>query len=322
MAKTRGKRRHEEHEEHEEHVNHEAWVIPYADILTLLMALFLVLFAIGRVDEEKMELAAESFRRELGGHGPVDLGAGPGAIGPLADGGPSVLDGAGSDPSPSDSTAGMDEDEDTAIVPARVVVVPEGLPGGVGPSTGEGDTERTGDGSDVDGGLDGGVGGDAADGAVGGEAVDALGQIEQLVRELAAETGLADSIGFRREARGLVVTILTDQVLFEEARAQIQPDGYRILDVVAAALIDVPNAVIIEGHTDSRPISTGQFPSNWELSTARATQVLRYLVDHHDFPVHRVSAAGYADTMPIDPGTDAVAMAKNRRVEIVVLATG
>jgi len=309
---VRKKRHH--HEEHEEHVNHEAWVIPYADILTLLMALFLVLFAIGRVDEEKMELAAESFRRELGGSGPVDLGAGPGAVGPLADGGVSVLDGAGAKPSTSESQSEMEvAADDQAIVPARVVVEPEGLPDVVTrwPEADESDSAA-------------GAESDRLGGTAGAETEgpsDPLGEIEQLVRELAAETGLTESIGFRREARGLVVTILTDQVVFEEARAQIQPDGYRILDVVAAALIDVPNAVIIEGHTDSRPISTGQFPSNWELSTARATQVLRYLIDHHDFPVRRVSAAGYADTIPLDPGTDAAAMAKNRRVEIVVLAT-
>lgn len=312
MARSRGKQRHEEHEEHEEHVNHEAWVIPYADILTLLMALFLVLFAIGRVDEEKMELAAESFRRELGGRGPVDLGAGPGAVGPLADGGPSVLDGAGPEPSASESQPEMEAAaDDGAIVPAKVVVVPEGLPDLVAPLPGLDEAQ-------AEAGTDGAVVGVEAEAE---SPADPLGEIEELVRELAAETGLAESIGFRREARGLVVTILTDQVVFEEARAQIQPDGYRILDVVAAALIDVPNAVIIEGHTDSRPISTGQFPSNWELSTARATQVLRYLVDHHAFPVNRVSAAGYADTIPLDPGADTAAMAKNRRVEIVVLAT-
>lgn len=306
MSKSRGRQRHEEHE-HEEHVNHEAWVIPYADILTLLMALFLVLFAIGRVDEEKMELAAESFRRELGGKGPVDLGAGPGAVGPLADGGVSVLDGIGPAPSASEARPDLAAAEDHgAIVPPEVVVVPEELPDA---APGASETSWP-EGNEI-----------ASQEAQAEATGDPLTDIEELVRELAAETGLAESIGFRREARGLVVTILTDQVVFEEARAQIQPDGYRILDVVAAALIDVPNAVIIEGHTDSRPIRTGQFPSNWELSTARATEVLRYLVEHHDFPVNRVSAAGYADTIPLDPGTDAAAMAKNRRVEIVVLAT-
>src|SRR4051812_42259762 len=96
MANTRGKNRHHEqlHEEHEEHVNHEAWVIPYADMLTLLMALFLVLFAIGRADTEKFQALAESFRKEFGntsGH-VVSLGDPPGS--PIA-GGSGILDTSG-----------------------------------------------------------------------------------------------------------------------------------------------------------------------------------------------------------------------------------
>jgi flagellar motor protein MotB len=134
-------------------------------------------------------------------------------------------------------------------------------------------------------------------------------------------TGLIDKIGFRREPRGLVVTIVTDQVLFLPGQADIQPGGFTILDVVADALADLSNDVLIEGHTDSRPISTGRFPSNWELSTSRATTVLRYLVEARGFPVERISAAGYADTHPVDTGNSAEALAKNRRVEIVVLAT-
>ena len=100
---ARGKKR-EHHDEHEEHVNHEAWVIPYADVLTLLMALFLVLFALGRTDEEKLELAAESFRKELGrGESIFDLGIGSGGSGPLSTGAASVLEGAGPAPIRSDS---------------------------------------------------------------------------------------------------------------------------------------------------------------------------------------------------------------------------
>ena len=79
--------------------------------------------------------------------------------------------------------------------------------------------------------------------------------------------------------------------------------------------------VVIEGHTDSRPIATTRFPSNWELSTSRATSVLRYFVEQRNFPAERLAASGYADTHPIDLGGDVQALARNRRVEIVVLAT-
>lgn len=313
MASSRGKRRGQHEDEHEEHVNHEAWVIPYADVLTLLMALFLVLWAIGP-DEEKLELAADSFRRELDrGESVFDLGLGSGGTGGLTGGGTSVLDGAGpaairsDDPTEAPSpTLPLDE----SIGPTKVVIIPGAAPD---PPPG----------ADLD--ADDGVGQPAEIDEMDDEVDDVLGdplaEVELAVRSRAAGSGLADAVRFRRETRGLVVTIVTDQVLFEEGRAEIQPDGVRILDIVGDALVTVPNAVTIEGHTDSRPISTATFPSNWELSTARATSVLRYLTEERGFQPDRISAAGYADTRPLSDGGTPASMAKNRRVEIVVLAT-
>jgi chemotaxis protein MotB len=301
MAETRGKKR-EHHEEHEEHVNHEAWVIPYADMLTLLMALFLVLFALGQNDQEKLDLAAQSFRKELNAPSLFNFGSGTGGSGPLAAGGDSVLDGVGPKPEESshDDTGGGVSTDPADPRPAIVVINPDG-------SLTESPAASVAPVSSVP----------TADETLG----DPLAEVEQTVRERAAGTGLTDAIGFRREARGLVVTIVTDQVLFAPGQAAIQPGGFTILDVVADALADLPNDVTIEGHTDSRPISTARYPSNWELSTSRATSVLRYLVEARGFPTARLSAAGYADTHPVDAGNTPEALARNRRVEIVVLAT-
>jgi len=113
---------------------------------------------------------------------------------------------------------------------------------------------------------------------------------------------------------------VTDQVLFEAGQATLQPDGTAILNLVATALGQIPNRISIEGHTDSRPISTSRFPSNWELSTARATSVLRYLIDVHHLDPARLSAAGFADTRPIDDNSTVAGAERNRRVEVVVLA--
>ena len=297
---SRGGKRHED--EHEEHVNHEAWVIPYADVLTLLMALFLVLFALGRTDEAALKVAADSFRRELGvGTSDFNIGAGTGGSGPLANGGASVLDGAG----PAQLAADLPPEEqaaptanDDAIAPSDIVIVP-GDEGVSRPDSAQFEPLTQ----------------------VEEELGDPLTIVEQKVRARAEGSGLLTAIGFRRESRGLVVTIVTDKVLFEEGHADVQSDGKVILDVVAEALKDLPNTVIIEGHTDSRPISTTRFPSNWELSTARATSVLRYLVETRGLEPNRVGAAGYADTRPVVDAPDAASLAKNRRVEIVVLAT-
>jgi len=125
-------------------------------------------------------------------------------------------------------------------------------------------------------------------------------------------------VTFRREDRGLVVTVVTDQVLFAAGSAELADEGNAILAVIAAPLQGVPNHITVEGHTDSRPISTPRYPSNWELSTDRATTVLRYLVSALNVPGSRISAAGYADTRNIADNATPEGRAQNRRVEIVI----
>lgn len=112
------------------------------------------------------------------------------------------------------------------------------------------------------------------------------------------------------------------QALFDSGRADIKPEAERALDVLAAFLNGIPNEVRIEGHTDSDPISTLQFPSNWELSGARAANVLRFLADFGQIPAKRLSFAGYADWRPVAPNDTPANKAKNRRVDIVILSLG
>lgn len=303
MSKSRGAKREHHEEEHEEHVNHEAWVIPYADMLTLLMALFLVMFAMGRTDTEKFEAVSESLRANFGGPQLVSLGSG---IGPSPiDGGLGILDtlaaaaaaaGAGpveagvGDPSPGDLAEPVPEPE------PQIVHVPP---------------------TDADVAL--AMQQEAY--TVAEEAYAELAALEALVQLHADASGIGHALDFRLEARGLVVTIVTDQVLFADGRAEIQPDGVGVLEIVADALSPTTNLVAIEGHTDSRPIATSRFPSNWELSTARATSVLRYLVDRNGFDPDRLSAAGYADTRPVASNDTVEGAARNRRVEVVVLSS-
>ncbi|MFI5177786.1 MAG: flagellar motor protein MotB, partial [Vicinamibacterales bacterium] len=92
-----------------------------------------------------------------------------------------------------------------------------------------------------------------------------------------------------------------------------------ILDDLGAALMDVGNKVLVEGHTDDVPIRTARFASNWELSTARATTVIAYLLEHFAIRPERLSAAGYAEFHPRVPNASAENRARNRRVDIVIL---
>ncbi len=111
--------------------------------------------------------------------------------------------------------------------------------------------------------------------------------------------------------------VIKDDVLFDPASAELKADSDRVLDGVAAILAQNGYAVSVEGHTDDQPIHTARFPSNWDLSVARATRVTRYLIEH-GIARQRLRAVGYADTRPLDTADNAEARAHNRRVSLVV----
>ena len=118
--------------------------------------------------------------------------------------------------------------------------------------------------------------------------------------------------------RGLVIHMM-ESAMFDEARAELKPHARELLNLVASDIINLPNHVRVEGHTDDRPINTDRFPSNWELSTARATAVVRHMVDNHAFPPEKISALGFASYRPFVPNNSVENRARNRRVDVVVL---
>ncbi len=118
--------------------------------------------------------------------------------------------------------------------------------------------------------------------------------------------------------RGLVVHIV-ESALFDIASADLQPRAQELLDLIYEEIKDTPNHVRVEGHTDDLQIKTARFPSNWELSGARATEVVRYFIDEHNMPPGRISALGYGEYRPIRPNNSIENRATNRRVDIVIL---
>ena len=116
------------------------------------------------------------------------------------------------------------------------------------------------------------------------------------------------------------VTIsLEGSVAFEPGIADINAKAFPALKGIGKLINKIPNAVRVEGHSDNVPISTPKFPSNWELSIARAVNVTKYLIEHANVSPLRLSAAGYGDSRPLLPNDTAKHKAKNRRVEIVLL---
>jgi chemotaxis protein MotB len=247
------------HEEEEEHENHERWLITYADMITLLMVLFIVLFSISQVDLAKFK----QFKAGL-----TEFGNGESSLIELHEGGL------------------LTEPQLAALTEAENALA-----------------EKNADAKSAE------------------QEQVTLRQAQAQITEQLALAGLEKAAQFRYEGRGLVVTIVTDRVLFAPGSADLTVGGQAILDVVSDALAPLPNLLAIEGHTDSVPISTDRFPSNWELSTARATSVLRAIVTGHGIDPDRLSAAGYADQRPLAPNDSVDGRAQNRRVEIVVRST-
>jgi len=143
--------------------------------------------------------------------------------------------------------------------------------------------------------------------------LETIEQIEKFVKD----SGLTESMAVDRAADRLVIR-MKSAVLFAEAQAALTPQAEAVLAGLTPVLARAPSRLRVEGHTDDLGISSAQFPSNWELSTARAISVIRYL-EEHGIGRDRLSVAGYGEFHPLAPNDSAERRALNRRVEIVVL---
>jgi len=131
------------------------------------------------------------------------------------------------------------------------------------------------------------------------------------------DKGLSNSISVDVEERGLVLRF-QDSILFEKGKGDLLPQSTIILREIAGILDSTENGIRIEGHTDNLPIHTERYPSNWELSTSRATNVLRFLIQE-GLAADKLSAVGYGEYHPLVQNTNEENRRKNRRVDIVIL---
>jgi len=145
-----------------------------------------------------------------------------------------------------------------------------------------------------------------------------LRMVQQKIEERFQQLGRQEEVQTEITERGLVVHIL-ESALFDEASAQLKPRAMEVLDLIAEQLKGRPNHIRVEGHTDDRPIATSVYPSNWELSSARATAVVRYYVEGHEIPPTHISALGYGEFRPVAPNNSIENRARNRRVDVVIL---
>jgi chemotaxis protein MotB len=248
-----------------EHENEERWLLTYADMITLLMALFMVMFSIANVNKAKLDSLSASLQDAFSGK--------------ILPGGKSIQQ-SGSDDKPQKPSP-------TPPIPAIAPIVDQA-------SQKQADAQAK-------------------------REQDDFTRIKRDVDQYAKSHGLASKIESTITQRGLVIRLLTDKVLFDSGQAVLKPQSGPLLTQVAHLMRLAPgHDVMVEGHTDSVPIRGSVYPTNWELSTARASRVVRSLVDHGARTI-RMGASGYAALHPISSNTTPAGRSRNRRVEIVLL---
>jgi len=273
---------------HEEHQNHEAWAIPYGDLITLLLAFFVVMYAVSSVNEGKYRVLSDALNAAF--HGaprtpqPIPLGMEPTML---------------TEHLPISEVNRMF----TAGLPAHALMP---LPNARGteargaPQKGSADPRQP----------PTPEGGDAS----------RTQQLEQMAAEVSTvlQQQIRDQrVHVHRKGNAVEVEISTD-ILFGSGVASLAPAAVPALTQLADALRPWPNAIRVEGHTDNRPIDTVAFPSNWELSAARAASVVRLFMER-GVGADRLAVVGYGEHRPVQPNTSAAGRNANRRVVVVIL---
>lgn len=139
-----------------------------------------------------------------------------------------------------------------------------------------------------------------------------------MVSEYVSEEGLDAKVSVDMDKRGVFVDI-KEAILFDSGSARIKESGHEVLKKIEGLVNNFDNDLVIEGHTDDVPSNTALYPSNWELSTARAVSVLRYLSEEENVDPKRLTATGYGEYRPIEPNNSKENRAANRRVNILII---
>lgn len=245
MKVNRSARRHERHAGGDGGA-HERWLITYADMITVLLALFICMYAISVVNLGKFDALAASVRSGFGGDLP-----------------------------------GMHPDR-LGIPSEGAQVLPSVFPAG---------------------------------------SFELMTTVAANVRARMS-SGEAENVEFLSDGGVVKVRVRADDVLFARGSADVSPRARRTLAAIAQAIEPLPYDIRVEGHTCDLPIHTARFPSNWELSAQRAINVVLHFVRDLKVSPARLSAAGYAETVPVAPNDTERSRVRNRRIDIVLLERG
>jgi chemotaxis protein MotB len=264
-ARRRGGRRGRGARHSEEHDGgDERWLLTYSDMITLLMALFMVMFAMSNVDARKFDRLQKAMQEAFSGK--------------ILTGGESMQ-----------QTGATSTTERSSLEPTVAPIQP----------------------------IQRDITAARAEHAAAREDEE-FRALKMKLDAYARAHGLTKQLEVRIATRGLVIRLLTDRVLFDSGTATLKPAATPTLHRVGQLLrAEFDHPIVVEGHTDNRPIGGVAYPTNWELSAARATNVVRHLIREKVAP-GRLSAAGYGAMHPIASNARAAGQARNRRVEIVL----
>jgi chemotaxis protein MotB len=262
-------KRHKPHIE-EEHENEERWLVSFADMMTLLFCLFMVLFAISSVNTSKFEELQKSLKDAFSGA--------------VLDGGKSMLN----------TGSSQDQTKQAAVEPPLPSMSPlASLNNTSAKNSAEAAKQAKQEEQD-------------------------FRRLKRRVDSLAKKEGLSGKVNVTVRRRGLVIQLLTDKVFFSSGDATLHPEAHHLVSKIGEIVRDERgHPVVVEGYTDSQPIATSRYQSNWDLSGARAAAVV------NDFAqigvlAGRMTLQGYGSQVPIDTNSTADGRARNRRVEIVL----
>lgn len=138
------------------------------------------------------------------------------------------------------------------------------------------------------------------------------------LNEIIDKNSLTEVIKIREEDRGIVLQV-DESILFDPGKAEIKESSIDILNTISKIIEETDNDIVAEGHTDNVPINTAKYKSNWELSTARAMNIVKYFIENKNINPVRLSVKGYGEYNPIAPNDTPENRSKNRRVDILVV---
>jgi chemotaxis protein MotB len=245
------KKRHEPHEEHPD----ESWLLPYSDLMTLLLALFIVLYAASSANTSKFEELSRAFKTAF--------------------------------------SSGLGVLDNSTILETNSAAK----------RTTENETRKSRETREE----------------LKRQEQQNLEQLKQQLDKYIKENGLSSQLMTQLNLSQLMITI-RDNALFPSGSANIKPDSQKLASAIAHMLQEYPDyEILVTGHTDNQPINTAEFPSNWELSSKRAINFMKILLENKAFDPKRFSATGYGEFRPLGSNLSDEGRASNRRVEVSIL---